>query len=134
MICRSEAKNKYHARRVYRGGMWFASKKEADRYFQLLLLQRAGKITDLRTQVSYELVPAQYQEIPTGTYYVRGGRKGQEKVKRVCVEQSVCYVADFVYTEDGKLIVEDTKGVRTAEYIIKRKLMLHVHGIKITEI
>lgn len=114
--------------------MWFASKKEADRYFQLLLLQRAGKISDLRTQVPYELIPAQYEEIPTGTYFVRGERKGQEKVKRVCVEQSVCYVADFVYTEGGKKIVEDTKGVRTAEYIIKRKLMLHVHGIRITEI
>lgn len=134
MISRSKPGNKYHARRINRGGMWFASIKEADRYFELSMLQRAGKISELRTQVPYELIPAQYEEIPTGTYYVRGERKGQEKVKRVCVEQSVCYVADFVYTEDGRQIVEDTKGVRTADYIIKRKLMLHKYGIKIREV
>lgn len=127
-------KTKYHSRKVVRDGQVFDSLLEYRRWRELLLLERAGKIRDLKRQVGFELIPAQYEEIPTGTYYVRGGRKGQEKIKRVCVEQSVCYVADFVYTEGGNLIVEDTKGVRTAEYIIKRKLMLHVHGIKITEI
>lgn len=108
-------RNKYHNRRVLRAGIWFASIKEADRYFELSMLQRAGVISDLRTQVSFELIPAQYV----------GGR---------CAERAVKYVADFVYIADGEMVVEDTKGVRTAEYIIKRKLMLYVHRIRILEV
>lgn len=111
--------------------MVFDSLLEYRRWRELLLLERAGKIQDLQRQVSFELIPAQYEEIPTGEYYVRGEKKGQEKVKRVCVEQSVCYVADFVYTEGGKQIVEDTKGFETKDFIIKRKLLLWVRGIKL---
>ena len=44
------------------------------------------------------------------------------------------YAADFVYTEDGQTVVEDAKGVRTKEYIIKRKLMLYIHGIQVKEV
>lgn len=129
MIYRS--KNKYGSRKVMRDGQVFDSLLEYRRWRELLLLERAGKIQGLQRQVSFELIPAQYEEIPTGEYYVRGEKKGQEKVKRVCVEQSVCYVADFVYTEDGKQIVEDTKGFETKDFIIKRKLLLWVHGIKL---
>ncbi len=50
------------------------------------------------------------------------------------LEKECSYYADFVYIKDGKTVVEDTKGVRTKEYRIKRKLMLHVHGISIVEI
>lgn len=124
-------RNKYGSRKVMRDGLVFDSMAEYRRWRELLLLERAGKIQDLQRQVPYELIPAQYEEIPTGEYYVRGERKGQEKVKRVCVEQSVVYVADFVYTEDGRQIVEDTKGFETKDFIIKRKLMLWVHGIKL---
>jgi hypothetical protein len=49
-------------------------------------------------------------------------------------ERRCVYVADFVYTEDGKKVVEDTKGMRTKEYVIKRKLMLYIHHIKIKEV
>ncbi|GAB4464458.1 MAG: hypothetical protein OHK0044_01870 [Burkholderiaceae bacterium] len=49
------------------------------------------------------------------------------------VERAVKYIADFVYTKDGKMVVEDTKGCRTRDYVIKRKLMLYVHGIRILE-
>ena len=105
------------------------SRKEARRYEELLLLQRVGKISDLCTQVPYELIPAQYET------YERYGKKGQRlKDGARLVERACTYVADFVYTENGKTIVEDTKGVRTPDYIIKRKLMLHIHGIKIHEI
>ena len=105
------------------------SRKEARRYEELLLLQRVGKISDLCTQVPYELIPAQYET------YERYGKKGQRlKDGQRLVERACTYVADFVYTENGKTIVEDTKGVRTPDYIIKRKLMLHIHGIKIHEI
>jgi hypothetical protein len=76
--------------------------------------------------VEFELIPAQREPDTVG---VRGGVK-RGKV----IEQAVKYVADFVYEENGKLIVEDTKGFRTKDYIIKRKLMLWVHGIQIKEI
>lgn len=58
------------------------------------------------------------------------------KTTRVLLERSVKYIADFVYTDKatGQTVVEDTKGVRTKEYIIKRKLMLYLHGIRIKEI
>jgi len=50
------------------------------------------------------------------------------------IERKVSYVADFVYARGNELVVEDVKGVRTQEYIIKRKLMLHIHGIRIKEV
>ena len=104
-----------------------ASQKEHDRANQLKLWQRAGVISNLREQVPYKLIPAQYGECGTDL-------KG--KPVRVCVEKSCKYIADFVYTdnETGQTIVEDTKGVRTKEYIIKRKLMLFRHGIRIKEV
>lgn len=109
------------------------SRKEARRYEELLLLQRAGKISDLRTQVPYELIPAQYET------YERYGKKGQRLKDGIkLVERAVVYVADFVYVEDGKTIVEDVKGYRDGAaygiFVIKRKLMLHIHGIRIREI
>ena len=83
-------------------------------------MQRAGIISDLQKQVPYELIPAHY-EVVNG--------------KRKCIERACTYKADFVYydVENNKLIVEDSKGFRTKDYVIKRKLMLHVHGIKIKE-
>ncbi len=105
--------NKYHARRT--GG--HASGKEHGRAMMLRLMQRAGEISGLREQVSFELIPAQRDA------------DGQ------LLERSCRYVADFVYTDNrtGLTVVEDSKGVRTPEYRIKRKLMLHVHGIRIKE-
>lgn len=106
------AANKYHARKT--GA--YASRKESRRAARLKLLQRAGEISDLREQVTFELIPAQRD--PAGTLLERNCR----------------YIADFVYKDrQGNLVVEDTKGVRTPEYKIKRKLMLHVHGIRIKE-
>jgi hypothetical protein len=104
--------NKYHAEKS--GG--YDSRKEHRRANELRLMQRAGLISDLREQVSYELIPAQ--------------RGADGKV----IERACSYVADFVYTDrDGNTVVEDTKGVRTDVYVIKRKLMLQVYGIRITE-
>lgn len=127
-------KSKYHSRKITRDGMTFDSIKEYRRFRELRLLEKAGAIHDLKTQVKFELIPAQYEEIPTGKYYVRGERKGQPKMKRVCIEESVCYYADFVYTENGNQVVEDAKGFRTAEYKIKKKMLLYFHGIKINEV
>ena len=119
-------KTKYHSRKVVRDGITFDSVKEYRRFCELSLLQRAGAITDLKRQVEFELIPAQREPDTVG---VRGGIK-QGKV----IEHAVKYVADFVYKENGKLVVEDTKGFRTKDYIIKRKLMLWVHKIRIKEI
>lgn len=122
MLRRSKA-NKYNAVKV--GA--HASKKEHARASQLRLMQHAGIISDLREQVPFELIPAQY-----GTC----GTDFKGKSVRVLLERSCRYIADFVYTDNatGRTVVEDTKGVRTKEYIIKRKLMLAVHGIQIREI
>ena len=117
-----KSKNKYGAKST--GG--HASRKEHARAAQLKMWQRAGLISDLREQVPFELIPAQYAECGTDL-------KG--KPIRVCLERSCKYIADFVYTDNqtGKTVVEDTKGVLTDVYRIKRKLMLHVHGIRIKE-
>ncbi|MBO5663597.1 MAG: DUF1064 domain-containing protein [Clostridia bacterium] len=132
-------RNKYYSRKITIEGMTFDSKKEARRYRELRLLEKAGEVTDLKRQVEYELIPAQFEEIPTGETYKRGDRKGQPKTKRVCLELGVKYVADFTYTtKDGETVVEDVKGYKGggaySMFTIKRKLMLYVHGIRIREV
>lgn len=117
--------SKYHSCKITKDGQTFDSVKEYRRYCELLLLERAGAITDLQRQVKYLLIPAQYEP---DTISKRGAVKRGKVIERECA-----YFADFVYTENEKTVVEDTKGVRTAEYIIKRKLMLYVYGIAIKE-
>lgn len=119
-------KTKYHSRKVVRDGETFDSVKEYRRFCELSLLQKAGAITELQRQVEFELIPTQREPDTVG---VRGGIK-----KGKVIELGVKYVADFVYNENGKKVVEDTKGFKTKDYIIKRKLMLYVHGIRIKEI
>lgn len=124
--------NKYHNIKTKTfSGQVYDSRKEARRSMELKLLQRAGEIKDLREQVKYVLIPAQYKTIER---YSKDGKRLKDGLK--LIERECSYVADFVYTDvkTGKVIVEDTKGVRTKEYIIKRKLMLYVHGIRIKEI
>ena len=90
-------------------------------------MQKAGVIKDLQIQVKYELIPASYEEVPTGKYYVKGLRRGEPIMKRKCVERPCFYIADFVYSENGKTVIEDSKGMRTKEYKIKRKLMRQMY-------
>ena len=118
--------SKYKSRKVSCDGITFDSLKEARRFRELRLLETAGEISDLQTQVKFVLIPAQYEPESIGK---RGGVKRGKLIEREC-----CYVADFVYIKDGKQVVEDTKGFRTTDYIIKRKLMLHIHGIRIQEV
>ena len=108
---------KYNNKKITVDGQIFDSKKEANRYKELRLLEKEGAIKDLRMQVKFTLIPAQRDEA-TG------------KV----VERECSYKADFVYEEDGKTVVEDVKGFRTKEYVIKRKLMLWRYGIRIREV
>lgn len=102
--------SKYGNKRVVVDGISFDSKREAARYGQLSLMQRAGEISNLQLQVPFDLVPKQ----PT----LRHG-------------QPLRYIADFTYTVAGALVVEDAKGVQTEAFKIKRRLMLHVHGIHV---
>jgi hypothetical protein len=93
----------------------YASKREAKRAAELRVLQRLREISDLREQVMYVLIPPQ-------------------RVNGLLVERACTYVADFVYVQNEKTVVEDSKGHRTRDYIIKRKLMLFMHGIRIREV
>lgn len=126
-------KNKYRNKTVVVDGISFDSKKEARRYQELSLLEKAGAIRDLQMQVKFVLIPAQYEF--TNERYTKGKKKGCLKQGKL-LERECAYIADFVYTdiENARKVVEDTKGVRTKDYIIKRKLMLYIHGIQIKEV
>ena len=105
--------SKYHNTKTTLDGITFDSKKEATRYAELMLLQRSGLIQNLRLQVPFELIPKQ------------------------AGERAVRYIADFVYDENGETVVEDTKSEITRAnptYILKRKLLLWVRGLRIKEV
>ena len=110
--------SKYRNRKLVMNGEHFDSMKEAARYQELKLLERAGEIRELKRQVPFVVIPAQRDE------------KGK------VIEREVKYIADFTYIEKGKLVrtVEDVKGMRTEVYKIKRKLMLYRNGIRIKEV
>lgn len=119
---------KYNNTKVTINGITFDSRREAIRYTQLMRKLAAGEICDLKRQVKYVLIPVQREPDRIGP---RGGKHPGK-----LLEKEVAYFADFVYKDakTGKFVVEDTKGVRTKEYIIKRKLMLYVFGIRIQEV
>lgn len=128
---------KYNNKKIVCDGITFDSKKEQRRYTELKLLQKAGEIKDLELQKAFVLIPAQYE------YYERYGKKGQRlKDGKRCIEKSCTYIADFTYidTASGQTVVEDVKGYKDpssagfAKFVIKRKLMLYVYGIRIKEI
>ena len=122
--CRS----KYHSRKITRDGQTFDSLKEYRRFCELSLLEKAGAIKDLKRQVKFVLIPAQHE-------MVWNDRK-KEYCQGKCIERECAYIADFVYIDmkNGFETVEDTKGFKTKDYIIKRKLMLWRHGIRIQEV
>jgi hypothetical protein len=99
--------SKFGAKKTVRDGILFHSKREADRYVDLQLLQRSGIITGLELQVKFSL-----------------------DVNGVHIAN---YFADFRYREKGKTVVEDSKGFRTDVYGIKKKLMKACYGIEILE-
>ena len=101
--------SKYHARRTEVDGITFASKKEAQRYAELKLLQRSGQIRMLNMQVPFILI---------------------EKSK---YGRAIKYIADFVYVENNQTIVEDTKGFKTPVYRLKKRLLAEIYGIEIKE-
>jgi hypothetical protein len=113
------------------GGKVFDSRHEGRRFIELRIREMRGEITDLQTQVKFELIPAVREPDTIGK---RGGVK-----KGKLIERGVDYYADFVYTEtaSGRQIVEDAKSSATRKkesYIIKRKLMLFLKKIRIIEV
>lgn len=106
---------KYRNKKIDTAEGRFDSEKEYSRWVDLKWMQRAGQITDLQRQVTFELLPSQ-------------------KIDGKVVERPVKYTADFVYMQNGEKVVEDVKGLKLKEYIIKRKLMLYIHGLKVKEI
>lgn len=104
-------RNKYRAKKVKDGDLVFDSRKEYRRWQELLLLEKAGVIKGLRRQVKYELLPRVPGKWP----------------------RPVNYIADFVYHEGKKEVVEDVKGYKTDVYKLKKRLMWVVHGIEIRE-
>lgn len=125
--------NKYRNKKVVVNGEVFDSKREAMRYSELKLMERCGAISNLKRQVVYELLPVQREK--STRVYQKGRKKGQPIEGKV-IEKGVTYIADFTYTDTAtsQTVVEDAKGVRTKDYILKRKLMLYIHGIKIREV
>ena len=125
--------NKYGNRKVVVDGVTFDSKREAKRYQELKLLEKCGAIRDLQRQVTFELIPAQREE--STRVYTKGRKKGQP-IEGKIIEKAVTYKADFTYIDaaTGKMVVEDSKGMRTRDYILKRKMLLYFHGIKIQEV
>lgn len=121
---------KYRAKKTIVDGMVFDSRREARRYTELKSLEMAGKIKDLNMQVPFELIPAQREPDTIGK---RGG-----KIKGKVLERAIIYKADFTYYEliddTWKYVVEDVKGVKTKDYILKRKMMLFFHDIRIKEV
>lgn len=111
-------KNKYGNKKITVDGMTFDSKKEYNRWCELKLLERAGEISDLKRQQKFQIIPT------------------QKDIHGNVIERPVVYIADFTYTDHrtGQLVVEDTKGYKTPEYIIKRKAMLYWNGIRIKEV
>lgn len=99
--------SKFNAKKTVIGDICFDSKFEAERYSTLRIMEKSGIISDLRLQVAYSLD-------------VNG--------VKICT-----YIADFVYIENAKTVVEDAKGVKTPEYRLKKKLMLAIHNIDIRE-
>ena len=102
-----EKMSKYGNKKVLSGGMKFDSKKEERRWQELLILQKAGEIHNLKRQVKYELQP----------HYKKNGK----------TIRAINYIADFTYFLNGKLIVEDTKGYRTEVYKLKKKIFEYVY-------
>ena len=128
---KARSRSKYGASKTVVNGQKFDSQKEADRYLELKMLERAGIISNLKRQVHFQLTPVQREPDTIGP---RGGvKKG-----KVILDKSE-YIADFVYidNETERLVVEDVKGYRGGEayrtFKLKQKFLYQTRGILIHE-
>ena len=112
--------NKYGAKRTRVNGIWFDSKREAERYKLLKAMQMAREITDLELQPEFPLMIGDRPVLMRSKGYPNGRR--------------VKYIADFRYEQDGKTIIEDVKGMRTDVYKLKKAIVETIYGIKVIEV
>lgn len=120
-------RRKYGNKKIVTTEGEFASKLEYNRWLILKEAAQKGEISDLRKQVEFPLLPAQYRPVVKKL-------KTKEKVVQKLIERPVTYVADYVYMKDGDIVVEDCKGFPDEKYPIKRKMMLYFHGIQLREV
>ena len=124
---KSTKKNKYNNKKIVNEfGKW-DSKKEYERYLRLKEAEEKGLISDLRTQVTFELIPAITEE------YVEH-LKTKDKIKTRVLQRAVTYKADFVYIKDGEEIIEDvkiSKGLIPKEFALKEKIFFWKYGKRI---
>lgn len=121
-------RSKYGNKKAKASGKVFDSRTERSRYYTLQVLEKAGEISDLRLQVPFEVIPAIYETVEVQL-------KTKVKQVRKLVQRATHYVADFVYKDkDGNVVVEDSKGFRTKEYLLKKKMMRAFLGITIKEV
>ena len=106
--------NKYHNKKVIYDGIKFDSQKEKNRYIGLKQMEKLGIIQNLQRQVKYELQPS---------FKLNG--------KTI---RTITYIADFVYIQDGVEVIEDVKGMRTKEYLLKKKMFEYKYQKEIKEI
>lgn len=99
-------RSKYGNVKVTLDGIMFDSRKEAERYAELKMMEKAGVISNLQLQVKYPIIESYLNKV-TGRW-----------------TQPTYYVADFVYIDEyGNQVIEDVKGYKTPEYRLKKKLM-----------
>lgn len=107
-------KVKYHNKKCEYKGLKFDSLKERNHYIVLEQLEKTNQIKDLKRQVKYELQPS---------FKLNG--------KTI---RAINYIADFTYLKDGVLVIVDTKGFRTKDYLLKKKLFQYKYGMDIVEV
>lgn len=115
-----QPKMKYWSSKVEYQGKMFDSNRERDRFIYLKHLERNGKISQLRTQVSFQIIPPTIRTVPIRM-------KTKVKYEERCVEQDSEYTCDFLYIESGKYVCEEFKSEQTAklaDYVLRRKLMI----------
>jgi LytS/YehU family sensor histidine kinase len=121
-------RSKYGNKKAKASGKVFDSRLERSRYYTLQVLEKAGEISELRMQVPFEIIPAIYETVEVQL-------KTKTKQVQKLVQRATHYVADFVYKDkDGNVVVEDSKGFRTKEYLLKKKMMRAFLGITIKEV
>lgn len=130
MIFRKNKPNKYGNKKVEVDGLLFDSKKEMQRYLVLKDAERNGVISDLKTQVRYELIPSVKEK------YIKHLKTKDKECERT-IQLAITYTCDFQYNKNGEIIVEDVKAspkMLPKEFVLKKKMMLALKGIKVKEV
>lgn len=119
--------NKFHNKPIDNADGHFDSTDEWRRWVVLKDAEQKGLISDLQRQVNYVLLPKQEKNIVVHL-------KTKDKIETRMVAQKITYTADFVYTKNGSLVVEDFKGYPNDRWPLKKAMMYFFHGIEVREV